>query len=205
MASRVNRGDDIQLFAVEYSQETADYVKHILQRDGIQCQAKALDLSKNKEVHFSFEKGTFDGATCFFHLENVPSRLQILKETWEVLRDDGIMFIAFYNRWGALDMFRRFMAFNKPKDFNKRWHWLLGPWAAPTTRLLAEEMKHVGFQPVAYYCFYDLSSILRIIVARLSSLIGFTSLSKKEQYSGPVKKKGFLPSIVLVEAQKKRS
>lgn len=98
-------------------------------------------------------------------------------------------------------MIHRLISLNKPNDFNKRWHWLLGPWSAPPKRSLFKETERVGFQPVTCYQFYDLSSVLRIVGARLFSLIGFDS-SKRAQYSGSVSKTGLLPSVILVEAQK---
>jgi len=205
LAWRTNMESDVKLFAVELSQETAEYVEHILKRDGIACQIKALELSKNNDVTFPFERESFDGVTCFFRLENVPNRLPILREARSVLRNDGVMLIAFFNRWGAFDMIRRFISLNKPNDFNKRWHWLLGPWSAPSTRSFLEEIKQAGFQLEECYHFYDLPSLLHIAASSVLSLIGFEHLSKKIHYAGSVKETGILSSVILVEAKKKET
>jgi len=203
LAWRIDPDGDVQLFAVELSQETAEYVEHMFGKDGIRCQVEALKLSQNNDVAFPFEKESFDGVTCFFRLENVPNRLSILREVKSVLRDDGVIFVAFLNRLGAFDIIHRLISLNKPNNFNKRWHWLSGPWCAPPKKLVLKEIKQAGFQTVACYQFYDLPSLLRIGGASLLHSIGFGHLSEKASYSGFVKNTGLLPSIVLVEAQKK--
>lgn len=197
--------DDEQLSIIEFSRERAEYIDHVLKKDGIRAQTKALVLKEDQKTVFPFEEESLDSITCFFRLENMPSRLPILQESWRVLRNNGVMFIAFFNKWGPYEMIRRTLSLNKPNDFNKRWHWLIGPWDAPSTKLLQRELSEARFELRTRYQFYDLPSICGLLFARLLSLIGISRLSKRLSYSSSTEERSFLPSVVLFEVYKRRS
>lgn len=202
LAWRILPNRNMQFFALEFSRETARYVKHILDKNEVPCHAKALEILEGNDVRFPFKDESFDSVTCFFRLENVPDRLSILRESWRVLRENGSLFIAFFNKWGAHNLIRGLTSLNKPRDFNKRWHWLLGPWAAPSENSLREEMKEAGFRLVDQHRSYSLPSILRILGVKLFSLIGLPSMSKEIGYAPMLTTSGLLPSVVLLETRK---
>lgn len=194
-----------RLSVIEFSKERAEYIDHILMKEGIHAQTKALVVNNDQKTVFPFEEGSFDSVTCFFRLESIPSRLQILQESSRVLRNNGVMFIAFFNKWGPYEMIRRTLSLNKPDDFNKRWHWLIGPWEAPSTKSLQKELNKTGFELRTRYQFYDLPSIFGLLFARLLSLVGIARLSRTFSYSSATKESGFFPSVVLFEVCRRRS
>jgi len=204
LAWRLLSDKNTQLFTVEFSEGTAQYIKHILKQDEISIQADALKLTENNEITFPYKEKTFDAVTCFFRLENLPTRLPVLKESWRVLKEDGIMFITFFRKWAPYDMLRRLISLNKPNDFNKRWHWKLGPWSALSKKTIAKELEKAGFKISGEYHFYDITSILKPVIVGLPSLIGLSSPLKKSTYCAPIKEGSSLSSVVLLEVHKKR-
>lgn len=203
LAWRIFPNNKTRLFALEFSEETRAYIEHILKTQRLLTEARALRLSEDDQVTFPFEDRTFDAVTCLFRLEGLPDRLSILTESWRVLKENGIMYIAFFNKWGVHNFIHRVMSFNKPNDFNKRWHWSLGPWTALSRSLLTKELEETRFKITNEYHFLDLPSILRLVVVKLSSLIGAKPSLTKSTYYTSVKARGLLSNIILLEAVKK--
>jgi len=149
--------------AVDYSDETSSILKRELSFDGVSAEVKAVKL-EGKEPIFPFQNEVFDAITCLFRLENVPDTRHLLEESFRVLKKNGLIFIALVNKWGPLNSYTQLKMLNKPKDFNKRWHWSIGPWSPISKNVLVSEARASGFKLVSEYHFtYSFNFLLNKI------------------------------------------
>ena len=138
--------------AVDYSDETSIILERELSFDGVSVNVKAVKL-EGKELIFPFKNEVFDAITCLFRLENVPDTQYLLKESFRVLKENGLMFVALVNKWGPLNLYMQLKTLSKPRDFNKRWHWSIGPYSPISMNRLISEAEVAGFWRANEYHF----------------------------------------------------
>lgn len=143
------------------SQRLLKYAKKNIEKQGLKAEQYICDDSRNLQI---LEDNSFDACLLMgplYHIFNKHERIDVLRDTHRILRNNGIAMIAYLNSWGVIkagvDEFPElYKDIANIERFFDECNWEMDPKVGfvdayfSTPSIALEEVKQAGFKIISY-------------------------------------------------------